>query len=84
MADQLYPHPATDIASELESEAVSLKSCIGLMENALQFNTTDLDRVMQAQGQLFFLVGALADLQKRLENLASAAYALDRTKKAAA
>jgi len=72
------------IAGRIEEEARNLKVCRSLMNQALQFSYVNAEEVGLAQSQLFFLVAALGDLEKRLDKLQAAAYDMARTEQAAA
>lgn len=84
MADQILPHTVFEIATRIEEEANNLKVAISLMNEALQFRYSDAESAGLAQSQMFFLAGAVSDLQKRLEVVSAAAYDVHRTEKAAA
>ena len=78
MAESILTPPASpfDIATAIEVEAGKLKAGLELMCGALQFQYGDKESAGRAQGQLFFLADVLNDLQKRLDDLSSAAYAV--------
>jgi len=84
MTSEIVPCNIYDIATRIEEEAANLKVCRSLMNEALQFSYIDPEAVGLAQSQLFFLVRALGDLEKRLEETEAAAYNLARAEKAAA
>lgn len=84
MTDKIVPFNIFDIASSIEQEAGNLRVCRTLMTEALQFSYTDPEAAGLAQSQLFFLVRALGDMEKRLDEIEAAAYNIARTEKVAA
>jgi hypothetical protein len=84
MTTQSVPCDISYIATRIEEEAGNLKVCRSLMNQALQFSYVNAEEVGLAQSQLFFLVAALGDLEKRLDKLQAAAYDMVRTEQAAA
>lgn len=72
------------IATGIEEAAGDLKVCRTLMEGALQFCYSDAEGVRLAQGQLFFLVKSLGELEKRLDKLQAVAYGMGYTEQVAA
>lgn len=84
MTSQILPPTVSEIATGIADEANNLKMAIGLMERSLQFNCSDKEAAMRAQGELFFLTSSIGDLQIRLELLSDDARALARTEKVAA
>lgn len=84
MTARIVPPTIHDIATGIEEETGNLKVCRSLMFDALQFSFVDAEAVGLAQSQLFFLVNALGDLEKRLKVIESAAYDIASMEKAAA
>lgn len=84
MTGKIVPCNIFGIATRIEEEAHNLKACRSLMNEALQFSYMDTEAAGLAQSQLFFLVRALGDLEKRLEEIEAAAYNAARAEKAAA
>lgn len=84
MTDKIVPCNIFGIATRIEEEANNLKVCRSLMNEALQFSYMDPEAAGLAQSQLFFLVRALGDLEKRLEEIEAVAYNVARAEKAAA
>lgn len=65
-----------EIVDGLSTESNALKAGIGLLHAALAFDRRNEASVGEAQDHLYFIVGALDDLQKRLEGLGASAAAL--------
>ena len=77
MADIFYPpHDLFDLAGNLENESISLKTGIDLINETLMFNPTHAESASKAQDHLYFLVAALASLQKRIAEISIDAQAL--------
>jgi hypothetical protein len=84
MTAQIVSRDISDIATGIEEETGNLKVCRSLMNAALQFSHVNAEAAGLAQAQLFFLVNALGDMEKRLDKLQAAAYDMVRTEQAAA
>lgn len=73
-----------DIVDAINLESNSLKAGLGLLYDVLVFDRSNENAVSEAQDQMYFIAGALGDMQKRLERLAAGAEALMRAEKLAA
>lgn len=82
MTDKIVPRNIFGIATGIEEEANNLNACRSLMNEALQFSYVDPEAAGLAQEQMFFLVRALGDVQRRLEEIKSAAYNVASAEKA--
>lgn len=76
MAEPIVVRTHLEIVDGLTLESYSLKAGLGLLHAALAFDRRNVASVGEAQDHLYFIVGALDELQKRLESLGASAEAL--------
>ncbi|WP_018077201.1 hypothetical protein [Thiobacillus denitrificans] len=84
MAEPIVVRTHLDLVDGLSLESKSLKAGLGLLYAALAFDRRSEASVSEAQNHLYFIAGALSDLQKRLESLGADAEALLNAEKLAA